>query len=91
MLDGDGPKWKTNGLVDGRKVEPISNPNPNIAVEISRVAVRSQTHCIILMYTICSPAARSLPDVSVIISVPGLTGPSVPHRSSTVDRLVTKE
>lgn len=60
------------------KFRPFSNPYPNIAVKIRWAAVRSQTHCIMLMYTICSPANRSLHDVSVIISIPSLTGPSVP-------------
>lgn len=60
------------------KFRPFSNPYPNIAVKIRWAAARSQTHCIMLMYTICSPANRSLHDVSVIISIPSLTGPSVP-------------
>lgn len=72
-------KWKDELIrrMD-EKFTPFSNPYPNIAVKIRWAAVRSQTHCIMLMYTICSPANRSLHDVSVIISIPSLTGPSVP-------------
>lgn len=47
--------------------------------------------CPMLILSICSPFGLQLPCHSVIRSIPGLAGPSVPLRGSTVDRQMTKE